>query len=377
MSLKDWTLSTSTTTSCHVPSILLMDGGVSTHLETLLHARGLPGSFAHRALWSSSLLLTESGRQTILQGHKDWLTAGSDVLTTVTYQCHFGTSLLDPQQDPLWDILTPLEMAVMMKNGVQLAKQAVAEYNKDDATKTKDHFVVASSGCYGAALADGSEYTGSYPNMNWNGLVEFHTKKAKVLLDAQPEGLAIETIPSVEECGAVCVALRRALAEYSRPNGICCWVSLACKDGATLNEGRPFVDALQTIREHDPRAECVHAIGVNCCDSAHIGSLLELLTLDMALKGPRRGIVIYPNSGEEWDASNEAWREGTGCTDVDKFSDRLMEAVNIVQKTWNEHGGSTPMPKLTIGGCCRNSPETIAALRQRIDEWHRKKKHNA
>ena len=356
-SLKNWVLSP------EMPCIRLMDGGVSTHLENLLQAQDPPKSFEHRSLWSSSLLMTPSGQDTILQGHKDWLAAGSDILTTVTYQCKFGTYGED------LSIVTPAEMTSMMKKGIMLGQQAVDELSKDSFQEQK-RFVVASSGCYGAALADGSEYTGNYPNIQMEGLVEFHQKKGKVFLDCDPDGLAIETIPSVEECTAACRALRSLGSETA-----CGWVSLACKDGETLNEGTPFVNALKAIREVDPEAKYVQAIGINCCDSAHIGSLLELLTRHMAREGPRRGIVVYPNSGEEWDAANEAWREGTGCTDADKFSDRLLEAVDIIQRTWKDEGqsGST-MPRLIIGGCCRTSPGTIAALRQRIDEWHTKNK---
>ena len=60
--LKQWLLGLPSTT---LPRILLLDGGVSTHLQS----RG--ATFAHRALWSSSLLLTEPAR--IRQGHADWL----------------------------------------------------------------------------------------------------------------------------------------------------------------------------------------------------------------------------------------------------------------------------------------------------------------
>jgi homocysteine S-methyltransferase len=131
------------------------------------------------------------------------------------------------------------------------------------------------------------------------------------------------------------------------------------------------LDALTVIRTKDPDARHVHAIGINCCDSAHIASLLEVLTRDMAMRGPRRGIVVYPNSGEEWDAANEAWREGTGCTNTDEFATTLMAAVQIVQQTWNESNGRGPMPKLIVGGCCRTSPATISALRRSIDEWEK------
>ena len=347
-SLRAWI---ATDSSSSMPKIRLMDGGVSTYLEYLLAQQDPPATFEHRSLWSSSLLLSESGRSTILEGHRDWLDAGSDILTTVTYQCHFGTVGRD------LSVVTPREMEELMKTGVRLAKEA---------TDGTGAFVVVSSGCYGAALADGSEYTGRYPNVTRQGLVDFHTKKMNVYLNENPDGIAIETIPTIEECAAVCVALK-SMPSHSA----CCWISMACRDGQTMNEGTLFVEALATIREHDPVAQYVHAIGINCCDSIHISSLLEILVRDMAQNGPRRGIVIYPNSGEEWDASKAKWRKGTGCTDVDEFSSRLMDAVNLIERVWKENTrDNSPMPKLILGGCCRTSPATIANMRQQIKQWH-------
>lgn len=328
-----------------------MDGGVSTYLENLLAQQDPPTSFEHRSLWSSSLLLSDSGRSTILRGHRDWLAAGSDILTTVTYQCHFATHDRDVS------IVTQMQMEEMMKAGVRLAKEAA---------KNTESFVVASSGCYGAALADGSEYTGVYPDMNLDRLVAFHVRKMTVYLNENPDGLAIETVPSIEECAAVCLALKSVPSHSA-----CCWISMACQNGTTINEGKPFVDALKVIREQDPFAQYVHAIGINCCDSVHVASLVEILVRDMARNGPRRGIVIYPNSGEEWNASAAKWQEGTGCTDAYDFSSRLMEAVDVIERTWKANTREDlPMPRVVVGGCCRTTPATIRSIRQRLDQWH-------
>lgn len=88
----------------------------------------------------------------------------------------------------------------------------------------------------------------------------------------------------------------------------------------------------------------------------------------MATRGPRRGIVLYPNSGEEWDAANETWIAETGCTATDEFANRLLEAYHVIETTWNEFGSGSPMPRVILGGCCRTKPETIAALRQLVDD---------
>ena len=143
-----------------------------------------------------------------------------------------------------------------------------------------------------------------------------------------------------------------------------------------LNEGKPLQDALQLLREKDPNASIIQVIGINCCDSAHIAPLLEIIVQDMALQYPvtttPRTIAVYPNSGEEWDAAHGTWKEGTGCTDSNQFAERMMEAVALVESTWKQHAPGRPMPKLLLGGCCRTSPRTIQKLRQLVDERERR-----
>jgi homocysteine S-methyltransferase len=348
--LQEWLLGSAS------PAVLIMDGGVSTHLEHLL---GGTNPFSNRSLWSSSLLLTPEGRSTIQQGHKNWLQAGTDILTTVTYQCHYGALDRDP-------VLRESEMTELFEQGVQLAKAAVEASNKNDDSSPR--YVVASSGCYGAALADGAEYTGKYPGMTHERLVDFHQRKSHAFFEQQPDGLAIETIPSQAEVRAVCQVLKDLSSVNTATTTPACWISLACRNSSELNEGTPLKDTLQTIRELDPQAQHVHAIGINCCDIAHVPSLLKILVQDMATSGPRRGIVLYPNSGEEWDADNETWTKGTGCTVTDEFANRLLEAYHIIETTWDEFGSGSPIPRVILGGCCRTSPGTIAALRQLIDE---------
>ena len=359
VSLRDWILSLdSNTQSSPLPSILLLDGGVSTHLETLID-----GNFPHRCLWSSSLLLTEQGRQYILRGHQDWLDAGCDILSTVTYQCHYEKQLLQ-QKDVDID---QGEMKQMLKWGIELARSAIT-----NRLSRIPKFVVASSGCYGAALADGSEYTGVYPkDVDHQTMVHFHYQKAKTLLEENPDGLAIETIPSIGECLAVCDALSTLSKSSSSSSSSCCWISFSCRNGTQINDGSLLSDALQILRDKDPHARLIHAIGINCFDTLHLPSLLKVITQDMSTHGPRRGIVFYPNSGEEWDAENEQWREGTGCTAPSDFCARLMKGVQIIQQTWTENTSmdkdKAKVPRLILGGCCRTSTATIAELRKAID----------
>ena len=68
--------------------ILLLGGGVSLYLANVTRDNAV---FTPRELWSSSLLQTAKGRQDIADCHKAFAQAGAQILSTVTYQCHYGT----------------------------------------------------------------------------------------------------------------------------------------------------------------------------------------------------------------------------------------------------------------------------------------------
>ena len=425
LSLRDWFHSTSDPSSSPSQSIILMDGGVSTHLENLI----TPTAFSHRALWSSSLLLTETGKAKVIQGHHDWLDSGCNIITTVTYQCHYGLVVDDNEttidtgsgkddndrsdlDNKIMTDMPPREkMAEMIKDGITLAKQAIACRRVINTSKTSARtssfpssslsssssylgpYVVASTGPYGAAMANGEEYTGKYPSyLSRQALVDFHTEKARTLLQQYPDGLAVETIPNLEEVGVVCEVLRELqLQQQQQQQGVqpweksvACWVSFACHNENELNDGHTIEEAFRCMNSHDPTGHFIDAIGINCCDSIFIASLVKKLTKSIHLETssrvgssfpqqPPRGIIIYPNSGEFWNASNEEWKDGTGTTDK-QFSDRLIEAVEIVQDTWTNENvlskRSICMPRIILGGCCRTNPATIVTLRNRIDAYN-------
>ena len=109
----------STLAKTGLPRILLLDGGVSTHLEKKLRHEQSRASetfgtsnlspsvesttpepvFSHRSLWSSSLLLTQNGQDAIQSCHQDFFLAGSDIASTVTYQCHYLVCRRDEEAD--------------------------------------------------------------------------------------------------------------------------------------------------------------------------------------------------------------------------------------------------------------------------------------
>jgi len=260
----------------------------------------------------------------------------------------------------------------MFASGLRLAQ---AEGQGLNNSNSNNKLVALSLGCYGAALADGSEYRGQYGiPLEW--LQQFHSRKIQqvitTLVDASPPDiLAFETVPCVEECRAILHVLQQA----KRCCGTLppCWISFACRNGHELNDGTPIEDALDVIQELDPDVDFVHAVGINCCSVDHVSSLLKRLVQHSFLKpssmGHRRGLVCYPNSGEEWDAIKSTWKAGSGSTVPEDFAGEVMNALDTMEVAWNKlYPDSSSVPRIVLGGCCRTSPQTIAALRQAIDK---------
>jgi homocysteine S-methyltransferase len=167
------------------------------------------------------------------------------------------------------------------------------------------------------------------------------------------------------ECQALRSLLQQEPDSDPQISPVAFYVSLACRNGTQLNDGSSFEEAVRIFR--DVPATRLHAIGINCCDARHLPELLVTLVNEIAAFTPKRGIVIYPNSGECWDAVHVQWIQSSGMGDDADMANRLMDCVRLIEKTWQERQSSAPMPSILVGGCCRTRPATIAALRTLMD----------
>ncbi|MGC3002398.1 homocysteine S-methyltransferase, partial [Streptomyces sp. G35A] len=189
-------------------------------------------------------------------------------------------------------------------------------------------WVAASVGPYGAMLADGSEYRGRY-GLTAGELERFHRPRLEVLAAAGPDVLALETIPDTDEAGALLRAVRGL--------GVPAWLSYSAAGGRT-RAGQPLEDAFALAADADE----VIAVGVNCCtpeDADHAVRIAAHVT--------GKPVVVYPNSGETWDAGARAW---TGRP--------TFTTGRVTQ--WRESGARL------IGGCCRVGPETVSAIARAV-----------
>ena len=118
-----------------------------------------------------------------------------------------------------------------------------------------------------------------------------------------------------------------------------------------IGSGHKLEDCLRLIEEvdcHEPHR--VVAVGVNCTPPQHI---TEAITVIKTIIHPRRQVVVYPNSGEVYVVAQEGggWLPDSG-THQEDFADMTVR--------WRQAGATV------IGGCCRTSPQTIAALRDKL-----------
>ena len=289
---------------------LLLDGGLATTLADRGH--DLSG-----ALWSARLLVEDP--EAIIAVHAAFLAAGAEVLTCASYQ--LATSSLAAAG------LDPRGCDRLFVRSVELARQAVAHHAS---ASNRPAFVAASVGPYGAVLGGGTEYRGEYES-DRDALRSFHGPRIDALVEAGPDLIACETIPSGDEVAA--------LAGLLAGSGVPAWVSMTVgPDGTTTPEGQPLTDALAPAAELDE----VVAIGVNCCPPELAGPALA------TLGGVGVPLVVYPNIGARWDGAAGRW---------------LREDVEVPDPTpWVEAGARL------VGGCCGTGPQDLARLRSALDD---------
>uniref|UniRef100_A0A672GJY1 Zgc:172121 n=1 Tax=Salarias fasciatus TaxID=181472 RepID=A0A672GJY1_SALFA len=208
-----------------------------------------------------------------------FIISGADIITTATYQAsipgfvsHLGLSVGDSRK--------------LLMSGVYLAKEAAEK--RSDLKWRKSAFVAGSVGPYGAHLANGSEYKGTYAaRLTVERLKDFHRPHIECLVDAGADVIAFETIPSIKECQALVEVLREFPSSEA-------WMSFSCGDHKTIADGSLFTDAVQMAC----RSKQLLAVGVNCCPPDVVEPLLDAA---QSLLPPEMTWVAYPNKWDAWD----------------------------------------------------------------------------
>jgi len=284
----------------------VLDGGLATELEYQGASIGGP-------LWSAHVL--EDQPEILRAVHRAYIEAGAQCLATCSYQVsRMGYAECG---------MTAEHADQALLRSVELAHSVVAEF-------PRRHVLVGGSlGPYGAALHNGGEYHGNY-DCSYAALVRFHRERIEVFAGApgrqQPDLLAFETFPSLEEVRAV----GEALADWPQ---FPAWFSFSCRDAKHVSHGERVADCAALVASFPQTV----GIGVNCVPPRWIPELIAELS-----SASDKPVMVYPNSGEGWDAEHRCW---TGSTDPSDFGANATE--------WFRTGAQI------VGGCCRTRPAHI------------------
>ncbi|MFI6703591.1 homocysteine S-methyltransferase [Streptomyces sp. NPDC050509] len=279
---------------------VVLDGGLSNQLKA-------QGCDLSDELWSARLLV-DSPEQ-IEAAHAAYVRAGAQVLITSSYQATYeGFAQRGVGRD---------EASALLARSVELARDAAE-------VEPREVWVAASVGPYGAMLADGSEYRGRY-GLSVAELERFHRPRIETLAAAGPDVLALETVPDADEA--------QALLRAAEGCGVPVWLSYSIA-GERTRAGQPLAEAFALAAGN----ASVIAVGVNCCEPGDTDRAVEI-----AAEVTGKPVVVYPNSGEEWDAVARGWR-----------GDPAFDPSRV--RSWQAAGARL------VGGCCRVGPAEITEL---------------
>lgn len=300
---------------------VVLDGSMGTGLAE-------KGFELNTALWTAGALVTDT--DLVRQVHLDYFQAGADCGITDSYQATVPGFMAQGYTKEQAEAFIALSVKLLRETGEQWWQQ-------EGKAQGRPHPVAAgAAGPYGAYLADGSEYTGAY-EISEEALREFHQERMGILWEAGADILAIETIPSLWEA--------RIMAQEAEKIGAKAWVTFSCRNGERTNKG----DLLSEAAAAMDQMKAVEAIGVNCTHPKYITQCIRQIR-----QATDKPIIVYPNSGEEYDAKEKRW---TGI--------RYGKTLGDYAPEWYREGARI------IGGCCQTLSRQIRDIARNLKEMDR------
>ncbi len=291
---------------------VVLDGGLATELERM-------GYNLQSKLWSAKMLAEKP--DAIKMIHRSYLDAGADCIITSSYQATVKGFMSSG--------FSRSKAVNMIRLSYRIAEDSIRDYMDTHSENDRPvPFIASSSGCYGAFLADGSEYRGDY-KLTLKEYKDFHGERIDILADAGADFIAFETFPGIEEA----LAVTELMNDYPE---IHYWISFTACDKKHISHGELFSECAEILEG----SRNLSAVGINCSNPELISPLLR--EVRPVVKIP---LVIYPNSGEHFDTGSTCWINESGRIDFSRMSEE-----------WYSIGARV------IGGCCRTGPDDIKAI---------------
>ncbi|MEQ8846180.1 methionine synthase [Botrimarina sp.] len=317
--------------------VLLLDGATGTQIQALgigeAQVRGERFAEHHKDLKNFGDLLCVTRPDAILEIHRRYLAAGSDIVETNT----FGASpvgMLDFEfaeagHDPL-ELCREINTAA-----VRLAKQACAEFTEENPDKPR--FCAGSIGPTSKQMAISTSVEDpSNRDVAFDTMVESYRVQARAMVEAGVDILLVETVIDTLNAKACLIGIRRALEQLGANTPVMVSGTFD-KGGGTFVSGQS-VEAFWNSLAHFPML----SIGMNCALGPdvmrpHLEELQRVATVPVS---------CHPNAG----LPNEMGQFDLGPADMAKWVGDFADQgwVNIV------------------GGCCGTGPDHIAAIAERV-----------
>ena len=292
---------------CVKERILVLDGALGTMVQGL--------GFAE------NLVLTQP--QVILDVHKAYLAAGTDIIETNTFNAN-AVSLADYAcEDLAYEI--NLQAAT-------LARQAADEFS----TPEKPRFVAGSIGPTGKSLSISPDVNApALRSVTFETLYNAYFEQVSGLIDGKVDALLVETVFDTLNAKAALVAIQDCLAEKSAQLPVMLSVTLSDTSGRTLS-GQTLEAFYTTFSSLN-----LFSIGMNCgCGTIQMMPFAQELS-----QISHFNVCIYPNAGFPNQLGQYEQSPETMAVDIEMM---LKNGdVNIV------------------GGCCGTTPEHIKLIAEK------------
>ena len=287
----------------------MLDGATATELPHLSNTEH------DERLWGTRALVEESAA--VRGVHREYVAAGCDVISTNTWGL---PSALLKGVAPGWSSAQPVHWMDLARRGLRLARQAVAERDRDES----------------CAVA-----------FSINGDVDSEEGESTIRLLARlfahepPDLILLETLTVVRPS-------LFATVQSLLDTGLPVWLSFRrCRHGLCSvygqhwggPEGDSFGRAAARFEQMG-----IDALMINCIPPDHVDGMLSYLRdfTDLPLG-------VYPNLGYY---TNEGWRFEPGVGSAEYAAMALR---------WRAEGAQI------IGGCCGVGPDHVAAARKRLE----------
>ncbi|MDD3875938.1 MAG: methionine synthase [Bacteroidales bacterium] len=304
--------------------ILILDGAMGTMIQSYKlgekEYRGARFSTFPKALKGHNDLLCLTCPDIIMNIHEAYLSAGSDIIETNTFNAN-AVSLNDYE-------MSHLAYEINFE-GANIAKKAAAKFS----TSAKPRLVAGSIGPTNKTASISPDVNNpAYRDITFDVLVQAYYEQAKGLIDGGCDILLVETIFDTLNAKAALFAIQNLCRDYGKDFPIMVSATISDMSGRTFTG--QTLEALYASLSHVP----LLSFGFNCAFGAE-----QLLPFIKELnKICEFSISVHPNAG----LPNEL---GNYSQDAARMANLMKEFCS--QKLVN-----------IIGGCCGTTPDHIRAI---------------